>query len=139
MNLIVIQSSSCIDYQFTWESANEILADLPNAYQTGVRIRVTADDGAAAPDTDTPGINFTVDNNDEPIAANIVLPGGRQLLGNITVTYDLSDDLDNDTTLLVEYSTEGGFTLEAAGLLRTARKLAEGKVFVPRSVWGGSE
>ncbi|MCZ4262361.1 4-oxalomesaconate tautomerase [Limimaricola sp. G21655-S1] len=39
--------------------------------------------------------------------------------------------------VLVEYSTEGGFTLEAAGLLRTARKLAEGKVFVPRSVWGG--
>ncbi|MBB3711778.1 hypothetical protein FHS00_001349 [Limimaricola variabilis] len=37
--------------------------------------------------------------------------------------------------VLVEYSTEGGFTLEAAGLLRTARKLAEGKVFVPKSVW----
>ncbi|MEP0316297.1 PrpF domain-containing protein [Hyphomonas sp.] len=37
--------------------------------------------------------------------------------------------------VLVEYSTEGGFTLEAAGLLRTARKLAEGRVFVPRSVW----
>lgn len=39
--------------------------------------------------------------------------------------------------VLVEYNDADGFELEAAGLLRTARKLAEGKVFVPASVWGG--
>ena len=39
--------------------------------------------------------------------------------------------------VLVEYNDADGFELEAAGLLRTARKLAEGKVFVPANVWGG--
>lgn len=39
--------------------------------------------------------------------------------------------------VLVEYDDVEGFALEAAGLLRTARKLAEGKVFVPSSVWSG--
>lgn len=40
--------------------------------------------------------------------------------------------------VLVEYHTGDGFTLEAAGLLRTARKLAEGRVFVPARIWAGS-
>lgn len=31
-----------------------------------------------------------------------------------------------------------GFNLKSAGLVRTARKLAAGEVFVPTSVWGGS-
>lgn len=39
--------------------------------------------------------------------------------------------------VLVEYTTENGFTLVAAGLVRTARKLAQGSVFVPESVWDG--
>ncbi len=39
--------------------------------------------------------------------------------------------------VLVDFSTEGGFTLNAAGLLRTALKLADGNVYVPASVWAG--
>ena len=39
--------------------------------------------------------------------------------------------------VLVDFSTEDGFTLNAAGLLRTARKLADGHVYVPASVWPG--
>ncbi|MCL3883162.1 4-oxalomesaconate tautomerase [Marivita sp. GX14005] len=39
--------------------------------------------------------------------------------------------------VLVDYETEGGFDLKSAGLIRTARKLAEGHVFVPRAVWAG--
>ena len=31
----------------------------------------------------------------------------------------------------------GGFTLNSAGLVRTARKLADGMVYVPRTVWAG--
>ncbi|MEM9267520.1 MAG: 4-oxalomesaconate tautomerase [Pseudomonadota bacterium] len=39
--------------------------------------------------------------------------------------------------VLVDFSTEDGFDLKAAGLVRTARKLAEGTIFVPSSVWAG--
>ncbi|MDV7145614.1 4-oxalomesaconate tautomerase [Tropicimonas sp. TH_r6] len=41
--------------------------------------------------------------------------------------------------VLVDFSSNGDFTLNAAGLVRTARKLADGKVYVPRSVWAGVE
>ena len=39
--------------------------------------------------------------------------------------------------VLVDFSIENGFTLNAAGLVRTARKLADGNLYVPRSVWKG--
>lgn len=39
--------------------------------------------------------------------------------------------------VLVEFDAADGFTLKSAGLLRTARKLADGKVYVPGSVWRG--
>ncbi|WP_193142116.1 MULTISPECIES: 4-oxalomesaconate tautomerase [unclassified Meridianimarinicoccus] len=41
--------------------------------------------------------------------------------------------------VLVDFSSDGGFTLNAAGLVRTARKLADGQVYVPRAVWAGPE
>lgn len=41
--------------------------------------------------------------------------------------------------VLVDFSAEDGFTLNAAGLVRTARKLADGRVYVPRAVWSGQE
>lgn len=40
--------------------------------------------------------------------------------------------------VLVDFSNEGGFALNSAGLVRTARKLADGHVYVPSSVWDGS-
>ncbi|AXT27099.1 4-oxalomesaconate tautomerase [Ruegeria sp. AD91A] len=40
--------------------------------------------------------------------------------------------------VLVEFSTTDGFSVDAAGLVRTARKLADGHVYVPQSVWNGS-
>ncbi|MEX0278820.1 MAG: 4-oxalomesaconate tautomerase [Ruegeria sp.] len=40
--------------------------------------------------------------------------------------------------VLVEFSIDDGFTLNAAGLVRTARKLADGHVYVPKTVWDGS-
>ncbi|MGJ8547163.1 MAG: 4-oxalomesaconate tautomerase [Sulfitobacter sp.] len=40
--------------------------------------------------------------------------------------------------VLVDYeSSAAGFALKSAGLVRTARKLAAGEVFVPRAVWDG--
>lgn len=39
--------------------------------------------------------------------------------------------------VLVDFSMANGFTLNSAGLVRTARKLADGQVYVPRSIWAG--
>lgn len=39
--------------------------------------------------------------------------------------------------VLVDFEMNNNFTLNSAGLLRTARKLADGKVYVPASVWKG--
>jgi 2-methylaconitate cis-trans-isomerase PrpF len=41
--------------------------------------------------------------------------------------------------VVVDYETTAdGFTLNSAGLVRTARKLASGEVFVPAAVWAGN-
>ena len=40
--------------------------------------------------------------------------------------------------VLVDYRvTNSGLDLNSAGLIRTARKLADGKVYVPATVWPG--
>lgn len=37
--------------------------------------------------------------------------------------------------VLLEYTEDNGFTLSSLGLVRTARKLADGRVYIPRAVW----
>jgi 2-methylaconitate cis-trans-isomerase PrpF len=38
----------------------------------------------------------------------------------------------------VDYAdTESGFEMKSAGLVRTARKIAVGEVFIPGSIWAG--
>lgn len=39
--------------------------------------------------------------------------------------------------VLIDFSNENGFSLNSAGLVRTARKLADGKVYVPMRIWPG--
>lgn len=39
--------------------------------------------------------------------------------------------------VLVDYDMAEGFALKSAGLLRTARKLADGRVYVPSRIWRG--
>ncbi len=41
--------------------------------------------------------------------------------------------------VLVEYDASNGFTLISAGLLRTARKLAQGTVFIPARTWKNND
>ena len=41
--------------------------------------------------------------------------------------------------VVVDFSRDGdSFAINSAGLVRTARKLAAGEVFVPRAVWDGN-
>ncbi len=39
--------------------------------------------------------------------------------------------------VIVDYEIKDGFSLNSAGLIRTARKLAQGEIFVPSTVWEG--
>ncbi|KPA21597.1 4-oxalomesaconate tautomerase [Shimia sp. SK013] len=39
--------------------------------------------------------------------------------------------------VLVDFTANNGFDLNAAGLVRTARKLADGQVYVPSTIWSG--
>lgn len=41
--------------------------------------------------------------------------------------------------VLIDFSNRNGFSLNSAGLMRTARKLADGYVYVPDRVWAGKE
>lgn len=41
--------------------------------------------------------------------------------------------------LMVTFSSENGFSPKSVGVVRTARKLANGQVYVPRTVWGGEK
>jgi len=41
--------------------------------------------------------------------------------------------------VLVDYTCENGFTLNSAGLVRTARKLADGHVYIPSQIHPGQE
>jgi 2-methylaconitate cis-trans-isomerase PrpF len=40
--------------------------------------------------------------------------------------------------VLVDFSNDQEFNVNSAGLVRTARKLADGHVYVPESVWNDS-
>ena len=40
--------------------------------------------------------------------------------------------------VLVDFNTDDGFALNSAGLLRTARKLADGHIYVPSRIWKGN-
>ena len=55
------------------------------------------------------------------IPANVIL---EHASGKIEVAVDYAD-------------TATGFEIKSAGLQRTARKIAVGEVFIPRSVWAG--
>lgn len=41
----------------------------------------------------------------------------------------------NYRTVVVDYDSAGEFQVNAAGVARTARKLADGKIYVPSEVW----
>ena len=57
--------------------------------------------------------------NESP--ANVIL---EHASGKIEVAVDYADPVS-------------GFEIKSAGLVRTARKIAAGEVFIPRSIWAG--
>ena len=67
-----------------------------------------------------------------------IADGMMTITENSPVTVTLQHPLGT-MDVLVDYTIEDGiFTHKSAGLKRTARKLAEGTVFVPRAIWDGA-
>ncbi|MCL4117876.1 UNVERIFIED_CONTAM: hypothetical protein GTU68_030025 [Idotea baltica] len=69
------------------------------------------------PDTIADGL--AVRSNENPAKVTLEHPSG---LIDVLVDYEIGAD---------------GFALNSAGLVRTARKLASGEVYIPKSVWNG--
>ena len=71
------------------------------------------------------------------LTPNTVADGMAQLPNEIPANITL-EHASGQIDVIVDYEYEpDGFKLKSAGLTRTARKLAEGRVFVPASVWDG--
>lgn len=76
------------------------------------------------------------------LAAAVLTPGtiaqGMADLPTETPAKILLEHPSGLIDVLVDYDvTDKGFKLRSAGLVRTARKLASGEVFVPHSIWAG--
>ncbi len=77
------------------------------------------------------------------LAACVLTPGtvadGLSTVAAASPTTVIVENPSGAIEVVVEHNhNENGFIINSAGLVRTARKLAEGRVFVPASVWAGS-
>ncbi len=77
------------------------------------------------------------------LASCVLTPGtvadGLAAIPNETPANIVLEHASGTIDVLVDYSqTDEGFAIRSAGLVRTARKLAAGSVFIPASVWGGN-
>jgi len=76
------------------------------------------------------------------VAACILTPGsvahGMSKINDANPVTVVLEHPTGSIDVLVDYhSNAEGFKLVSAGLVRTARKLAEGTVFVPQNIWAG--
>jgi len=77
------------------------------------------------------------------LASCVLTPGtvaeGLAARGNASPAKIVLEHPSGTIDVVVDYAlTEAGFEVKPAGLVRTARKLAEGSVFVPSSIWAGA-
>lgn len=72
------------------------------------------------------------------LAKGTVAEGMMSVDGTPPVTIHLEHPMGN-MDVIVDYTEgQGGFQHQSTGIFRTCRKLAEGHVFVPRSIWVGA-
>ncbi|KHA50572.1 4-oxalomesaconate tautomerase [Sulfitobacter geojensis] len=76
------------------------------------------------------------------LAACVLTPGtvaeGMAAKPNETPAPITLEHASGSIDVMVDYAqTDAGFQIKSAGLIRTARKIASGSVFVPQSVWAG--
>lgn len=83
----------------TWNSAADITGDKP-----AVRVKILPNDGLAN-GSSAETANFAVANNNLPIISNAIAAGSS---GNINVSYDIADANNDNCSIQVYYSTNGG-------------------------------
>ena len=71
------------------------------------------------------------------LAHGTVADGMIQVEGTPPLTLQLGHPMGLMDVIVDYTQSQGGFTHISTGVVRTCRKLAEGRVFVPRSVWDG--
>lgn len=76
------------------------------------------------------------------LASCILTPGtvaeGLASIPNVVPAPITLEHASGTIDVLVDYAqTKSGFQVKSAGLVRTARKIAAGEVFIPTSVWAG--
>lgn len=77
------------------------------------------------------------------LASCVLTPGsvadGMARLPNETPATVVLEHASGTIDVVVDYDlTDDGLVIKSAGLIRTARKLASGDVFIPASVWSGN-
>ncbi|MDA8907208.1 4-oxalomesaconate tautomerase, partial [Planktomarina temperata] len=76
------------------------------------------------------------------LASCVLTPGtiaeGMAAKSNETPANVILEHASGKIEVAVDYAdTATGFEIKSAGLIRTARKIAAGEVFIPRSIWAG--
>jgi hypothetical protein len=111
-------SATGVAHTFIWDT----LTDLGYSLNTTVQVRMTpSDTEAGASDTTT---DFTVDNNEAPIAS-VVTPTLEQS-GNVIISYTLYDSNSDPVDVEVKYSTDGGGTWSVADATEVPGPPSEG-------------
>lgn len=97
-------------YTYNWNTTT--VEDRNNKYL----IKVSVTDLYSPAVNDTSDNNFTIDNTLPTVTLNY--PNGSELLkGNITINWTANDNIDNNLTISLEYTTDGNtWTQIAAGL-----------------------
>ncbi|MEO1469537.1 MAG: PrpF domain-containing protein, partial [Pseudomonadota bacterium] len=77
------------------------------------------------------------------LASCVLTPGtvasGMAALPNESPATVRLEHASGSIDVLVDFENgASGFTLHSAGLVRTARKLATGEIYVPASIWAGN-
>jgi 4-oxalomesaconate tautomerase len=78
------------------------------------------------------------------LASCVLTPGtiadGMAAKSNETPANVILEHASGKIEVAVDYADSAtGFEIKSAGLVRTARKIAAGEVFIPRSIWAGHE
>ncbi len=99
-------------YTFVWDS----LADLGAGYQTDIRVRITPNDGRTDGASASTG-DFAVWNFSPWVS--VADPGGAET-GEMTLSFVLGDAEGDVSSVLVEYSTDGGGTFSPATVISSS-------------------
>lgn len=113
----------------------------PTGDVTEVRIRAVNTGAKVLARVQPSGGELTLDGETEiaglPGSVAPIEPSFMGVVGSSTGALLPTGNLRDQIDVLVEFISAEGVSLTSTGLLRTARKLAEGKIFILERIWKG--